>query len=106
MGEGFEFQEKIPGTAPYLKNVHSFTFGAIESFGRHIGDNGSLAAGVPRLVAAISRDLFLADRSHHLARLTAPAPLELTGEEYLASIWRKSDRSFGPRPGAILNESL
>jgi cation diffusion facilitator CzcD-associated flavoprotein CzcO len=87
MGDGFEFKEKTPGTAPYVRNIHSFTFGAIESFGRHIGDNGSLAAGVPRLVAAVSRDLFLDDRDHHMARLTAPAPLELTGEEYRHSVW-------------------
>ncbi len=91
MGEGFEFQEKIPGTAPYVGDIHSFTFGAIESFGRHIGDNGSLAAGVPRLVSAVSRDLFLADHDHHMARLTAPAPLELTGDEYKHSVWTASE---------------
>jgi cation diffusion facilitator CzcD-associated flavoprotein CzcO len=90
MGEGFELQEKTPGTAPYLRHIYAFTFGAIESFGRHIGDNGSLAAGVPRMVSSISRGLFLDDHDHHMTRLTATAPLELTGEEYRHSVWRNT----------------
>ena len=88
LGENFQFQEREPGVAPYLRNIYSFTFGAIESFGRHIGDNGSLASGVPRLVAGISRDLFLDDHDHHMSRLTATAPLELTGDEYRHSVWQ------------------
>jgi cation diffusion facilitator CzcD-associated flavoprotein CzcO len=88
VGEGYEFQEKVTGSAPFLRNIHCFNFAAIMSYGRTVGDIASLHTGVPRLVSAISRDLFLDDRDHHMRRLTATAPLELTGDEYAQAIWR------------------
>ncbi len=51
----------MPGAAPWLANVHVFSIGANVSFGRPVGDIPSLRIGVPRLVAAITRDLVLAD---------------------------------------------
>jgi cation diffusion facilitator CzcD-associated flavoprotein CzcO len=88
LGADYEFVEREPGAAPWLGNVHCFNFAAIMSFGRTVGDIASLQSGVPRLVAAISRDLFLAERDHHMTRLTAPPPMELTGKEYANSMWR------------------
>lgn len=61
LGEGYELTEKVPGAAPWLANVHVFSIGANVSFGRPVGDIPSLRIGVPRLVAAITRDLVLAD---------------------------------------------
>ena len=82
LGDGFEFLERRPGSLPCLRDVHLFSYGALESFGRHIGDVASLAPGVPKLVAALARDLFTADREQHIARMLAPVPLELAPEDY------------------------
>jgi cation diffusion facilitator CzcD-associated flavoprotein CzcO len=68
LGSGYEFTEKLPGTAPWLSDIHVFSIGANVSFGRPVGDIPSLRIGVPRLAQAITRDLVLAD-----LRRTAPA---------------------------------
>ncbi|WP_319446393.1 MULTISPECIES: NAD(P)/FAD-dependent oxidoreductase [unclassified Mycobacterium] len=68
LGDGYEFTEKQPGSAPWLSDVHVFSIGANVSFGRPVGDIPSLRIGVPRLAQAITRDLVLAD-----LRRTAPA---------------------------------
>ncbi|MGH3637431.1 MAG: FAD-dependent oxidoreductase [Mycobacterium sp.] len=69
LGDGYEFTEKQPGTAPWLADIHVFSIGANVSFGRPVGDIPSLRVGVPRLAQAITRDLALADLAH--ARSTA-----------------------------------
>ncbi|WP_299559460.1 NAD(P)/FAD-dependent oxidoreductase [uncultured Mycolicibacterium sp.] len=61
LGPDYEFTEKRPGTAPWLRDIHVFSFGAAVSFGRPVGDVPSLRVGVPRLVQAIARDLVLDD---------------------------------------------
>ena len=65
-----------------MHNVHLFSYGALESFGRHIGDVASLAPGVPKLVAALARDLFIGDSQHHIDRMLAPVPQELSPDDY------------------------
>ena len=87
LGPGFEFVEKAPGTAPFLKDIHNFTYGGVVSHGRAVGEIASLRHGVPRLVSAIGRDLWLADRAAHLARLRAFDTPDLTGEEYAHALW-------------------
>ena len=89
LGPGYEFLEREAGSAPWLKNVHCFNFAAIMSYGRTVGDIASLHHGVPRLVASMSRDFFLDDGNAHLARMTAPPAMELTGEEYAHALWRR-----------------
>lgn len=79
---GFAFQEKAPGEAPYLKDIHCYNMAATTSHARGAGDIGSLKHGVPRLVRAISRDLFLADQPLHMVRLQSFNEPDLTGEEY------------------------
>ncbi|MGU3502097.1 NAD(P)-binding domain-containing protein [Mycobacterium sp. C31M] len=61
LGAGYELTQKNPGSAPWLADIHVFSIGANVSFGRPVGDVPSLRIGVPRLVAAITRDLVLAD---------------------------------------------
>lgn len=92
LGAGYEFIERTPGSAPFLKHVHCFNYAAMTSHGRHVGDVSSLAAGVPALVAAIGRDLFLDDEQAHVARITGPASVELTGGEYAQAV----ERAPGP----------
>ncbi|MFF0816042.1 NAD(P)-binding domain-containing protein [Rhodococcus sp. NPDC003318] len=61
LGAGYEFTEKVPGSAPWLADIHVFSIGASTSFGLPVGDIPSLRVGIPRLVDAITRDLVLAD---------------------------------------------
>jgi cation diffusion facilitator CzcD-associated flavoprotein CzcO len=68
---GFAFTEKEPGTAPFLKDVHVFTFGATVSFGPSGSSINAMKFSAPRLVGALTRDLFLADAAHHYAGLEA-----------------------------------
>jgi hypothetical protein len=58
LGPGYEFTERAPGRAPWLKRIRVFSAAAGSSFGLPVGDVASLATGIPRLVDAIGRDLF------------------------------------------------
>lgn len=100
LGQAFELQPKISSkksldpssdSASFLGNIHIVNYAAFLSFGRIIGDIASLRPVAARVVNAISRDLFLADRESHLARITRSLPLDLTGEEYIHSVWREPE---------------
>jgi cation diffusion facilitator CzcD-associated flavoprotein CzcO len=69
LGPGFEFTERVAGSAPYLARVHNFTAGAIASLGPVCNGITGLKHGVPRLVAGVVRALFLADADRHYADL-------------------------------------
>lgn len=63
LGSGFELTERTPGAAPWIGRVHDFTYGARLSMGLNGNMNSGLGAGGRRLADAISRSLFLEDRS-------------------------------------------
>jgi cation diffusion facilitator CzcD-associated flavoprotein CzcO len=65
LGPSFEFTERHAGSAPWLRNIHNFTFGAVASMG-NVGGAPSLRFAVPRLTNAIVRDLFIADADAYL----------------------------------------
>jgi len=69
LGPGFEFTERIPGTAPRLARVHDFNTGAVASLGPVCNGITGLKHGVPRLVAGVARALFIEDADRHLADL-------------------------------------
>jgi FAD-dependent urate hydroxylase len=71
LGAGFEFTEREPGSAPWLGRVHNFNTGAIASLGPVCNGITGLKHGVPRLVAGVTRALFLEDAEAHLAALEA-----------------------------------
>jgi len=66
---GMAFTEKQPGAAPWLGNIHCFNFGATLSFGPSGSSISAMKFAVPRLVYAISRDLFVADFAAHERRI-------------------------------------
>ncbi|MGF2009905.1 NAD(P)-binding domain-containing protein [Nostoc sp. DedVER01b] len=70
LGSAHEYQEKVPGNAPYLKDIHVFNPAGFVSFGLPIGDVPSIRRDVPAIVTRISHDLFFADWSLHEARIT------------------------------------
>jgi cation diffusion facilitator CzcD-associated flavoprotein CzcO len=59
LGPGFELSEREPGAMPGLGNIHLFTVGAMVSMGPIAGGLNGMPWGVPRLITAISRDLFM-----------------------------------------------
>ena len=80
-GPGYQLLEREPGAAPWLADIHGYFFASIPSLGRAAGETGSLKHGVPRVVNAIGRDLFLADAEQHVARMLSFDEPELTDEE-------------------------
>jgi cation diffusion facilitator CzcD-associated flavoprotein CzcO len=65
LGSSFEFTERVPGAAPWLRNIHNPTFAAVASMG-NVGGAPSLRFAVPRLVNGIVRDLFVSDADAYL----------------------------------------
>lgn len=87
LGAGYEYAEKVAGTAPFLKNIHVFNPAAFVSFGLPVGDVPSIPYGVPRIVRRISRDLFLADLDAHRLRFDRDVPPDFTRDLYASAIW-------------------
>tara|TARA_Y100000588_G_C14249634_1_gene922932 strand:- start:1273 stop:2667 length:1395 start_codon:yes stop_codon:yes gene_type:complete len=81
LGEDFELQEKVAGSAPYLKNIHEFTFAATVSHGNVSGDIPAISEGAERLVKGICASIFTEDYQDHLANLYSYEEPELLGDE-------------------------
>ncbi len=69
LGPAFEFTEKAPGTAPFLRDIHIFNNGAVPSLGPVCNGITGLKSGVPKLVSGVTRGLFLADAALHYRSL-------------------------------------
>jgi len=78
LDDGFAFQEREPGTAPWLGRIHCFSYAATLSRGLTGASISGLKYGVTALVAGVARGLFLADAAHHEATLLDYAVAELT----------------------------
>lgn len=83
LGKGFEFLEKHPGAAPYLRNIHCVNNAALLSFGRAVGEITSIGHSIPRLVDRIGADFILEDRIAHMDRMRAFNEPDLEGDEYI-----------------------
>ncbi len=68
LSSNFQFTEQAPGSAPYLKNIFSYTFAAMPSLGCSAGVS-ALKFGVERIGGGITRDLFVEDAEAHLQSL-------------------------------------
>jgi FAD-dependent urate hydroxylase len=88
LGTGHEYLEKVPGNAPYLKDIHVFNPAAFVSFGLPVGDIPSFKRDIPSVVARISRDLFLADLSAHEERINGPVAEDFDAALYASAVWR------------------
>lgn len=93
LGHGYELQAKEANAAPYLRNIHILNFAGFLSFGRILGDIASLTGAVPRLASSIGQDLFLADRAHHIQKVSSVPIPDVTGAEYAHAVWRPDDGS-------------
>ena len=91
LGFAHELQEKWPGTAAHLRNIHIYNPGGFVSFGLPIGDVPSIRRDVPAVVSAISRDLFFADLDKHNARLTSNnVGPDFAPEAYSSALWSEA----------------
>ena len=67
LGRGYELTERTPGTAPYLRNIHLFNWGATPSNGISASSITGMKFGVPRVVAGITRGLYFDTADEHAA---------------------------------------
>ncbi len=78
----FQLMEKDPGAAPYLADIHFYSWAGSVSNGRGSSETTSLRHGVPRMVRALCRDLVRADADTHVARILALPVTEFERDEY------------------------
>ena len=71
LGPGLALTEKAPGAAPFLANIHLFTWGSTMSFGPSGASINGMKFAIPKLVQGITRDLFTADLEAQWASLQA-----------------------------------
>lgn len=88
LGRGHEYLEKVPGAAPFLRNIHVYNPQGFVSFGLPIGDVPSIRRDVPAVVRCISHDLFFDDWAAHETRITGTVPPEFDESLYAHSVWR------------------
>jgi len=86
VGADFAFQERKPGTAPWLARIHCFNYGATLSMGKVSGDIPGISEGASWLASAIATALYKEDIGAHWQKLVDYDTPELLGDE-----WRASD---------------
>jgi cation diffusion facilitator CzcD-associated flavoprotein CzcO len=76
LGPSFEFTERTPGEAPYLRYLHNYTFGGLLSLGFGGASISGMKYSVPRLAAGVTGSLFVEDRDAHFESLRRFAEAE------------------------------
>lgn len=71
LGACFEFQAKTPGAAPYLSAVFNYTFGCLPSLGFGGASISGMKYSLPRVVAGVTKRLYLEDEAQYFASLQA-----------------------------------
>jgi cation diffusion facilitator CzcD-associated flavoprotein CzcO len=71
LGPNFQFTGKEPGSAPYLENLFNYTFGCLPSLGFGGASISGMKYSVPRVVAGVTRRLYLEDKDYYFASLQA-----------------------------------
>ncbi len=81
----FTFREKVPGTAPWLRNVYCFNYGASASLGKVSGDIPGISEGAGWLARAIAATLYGEDVERHWQAMLDYDKPELLGHEWQPS---------------------
>lgn len=81
LGRGFQLTERNPGTAPHLRNIHIFNWGATASMGVSAASITAMRYGVARLVRGLTRDLYIAAADAHDAAMPTLADAGVTEGE-------------------------
>ena len=77
LGDGFELNERLPGSCPGLTRIHLFSHAAFASLGAIASDIPGVSTGAERLAHAVAAHLFAEDISHVRAQLEGFAEPEL-----------------------------
>jgi FAD-dependent urate hydroxylase len=59
LGRYCDFQEKVPGRAPWLARIFTITRGSTMSMGPSAASNSNMKYTAPRIIAGVTRQLFL-----------------------------------------------
>ena len=78
LGPGYEFTERVPGRAPWLRRLHLFTLATMASHGLSGSSISALKFAVPRLVDRLTESLWLDDAALHADSLLTYDVPELT----------------------------
>jgi len=79
------FREKVPGTAPFLKNIHNFTYMATASVGYSGASLTGMKYGIQRLLDGITSFLWLEDAGYYLGQIEAYCDIDLNTEALQAA---------------------
>ncbi len=71
LGPAFEFQEKTPGSAPYLNAIFNYTFGCLLSLGFGGASISGMKYSLPKIVQGITRQLYCDDKEIYFKNLLA-----------------------------------
>ncbi|MEM9223538.1 MAG: NAD(P)/FAD-dependent oxidoreductase [Pseudomonadota bacterium] len=85
LSDDFTFQEKVPGTAPWLSNVYCFNYGATASLGKVSGDIPGVSDGASWLAREICAKLYAEDVKTHWQAFQDYDKPELDGSEWTPS---------------------
>jgi cation diffusion facilitator CzcD-associated flavoprotein CzcO len=69
LGPSFEFQEKVPGRAPYLSSLFNYTFGCLLSLGFGGASISGMKYSLPKLINGITRQLYFEDKDAYFESL-------------------------------------
>ncbi|MBS0272767.1 MAG: NAD(P)/FAD-dependent oxidoreductase [Proteobacteria bacterium] len=83
LGPSFEFLPKKPGTAPYLKNLYCYNYGATLSHGLLSSDIPAISIGATRLAQGIAADFFVQESDWFLQCLKEYQEKDFEQEDYL-----------------------
>lgn len=86
LGLDYQLQEKLPGQAPHLKNIHVYSAAASVSFGRPVGDVPCMGECLPKLARALVNDLYFQDAAAHWQRAEQAAPEEFPATLYAHAV--------------------
>lgn len=89
------FREKVPGTAPFLKNIHNFTYMATASVGYSGASLTGMKYGIRRLMDGITSFLWLAEADYYLDEIRAYADLDLDTDD-LVKVAKKTAAERAP----------
>jgi cation diffusion facilitator CzcD-associated flavoprotein CzcO len=89
LGDAFEFTARESGASNFLADIHCYNIAGAVSTGKYLCDVPSMV-DLPRLVSGVSRDLFLADIDHHVARINDPRRASPADAPYVRSVFGQS----------------
>ena len=96
LNSDFTFRERVPGEAPWLKNVYCFNYGATASLGKVSGDIPGISEGASWLTREIAASLYREDIEKHWQHLVDYDTPELDGSE-----WEPSEMPDYTAKGAV-----